>query len=148
MSGAGPGIRISIGAEVFSARLERALAPRSCACLEGLTPYRGKLIHARWSGEACWSPLASVWASRALLPTENATERPAPGQVLLFAGPQSEPEILITYGASRFACQAGPLAGNPVLTIEDHLSRLAELGREILWGGAMELRIDFSTERS
>lgn len=138
-------MRISIGAESFPARLERDLAPRSCARLEELTPYSGKIIHARWSGEACWSPLAGAWPAGAILPPENATSYPAPGQVLLFAGEQSEPELLIAYGPSHFASKAGSLAGNPVLTIEDRLPRLSELGREILWRGAMDLRVELQS---
>ena len=49
---------------------------------------------------------------------------PSPGQMLLFGGNLSEPELLIPYGPSRFASKAGLLAGNPVLTIEDRLTRL------------------------
>lgn len=104
-------------------------------------PYRGELIHARWSGEALWSPLAAVWPSGLLLPPESATGSPSPGQLLLFAGEGSEPEILIACGSCHFASGKGPLAGNPVLTIDDNLARLAELGRRILWHGAMELII-------
>lgn len=106
-------------------------------------PYYGKIIHAQWSGESCWSPLAAIWPPGSILPPENATGHPAPGEILLFAGDLSEPEILVAYGPSRFASKPGPLAGNPVLTIEDRLARLAELGREILWRGAMEFRIEF-----
>lgn len=108
-------------------------------------PYRGKLIHARWSGEACWSPLAAVWPSGSLLSPERATGNPTPGQILLFAGAQSEPEIFIAYGRTRFASEAGPLAGNPVLTIEEGLAQLVALGRAILWHGAMDFRINLST---
>ena len=74
--------------------------------------------------------------------TESATCHPQPGEVLLFAGPRSEPELLIVYGTTRFACQAGPLEGNPVLLIQNDLPQLVECGREILLHGAMELRIE------
>jgi hypothetical protein len=38
---------------------------------------------------------------------------------------------------------AGPLAGNPVLKIDDdQLDRLAEIGRSILWSGAKALHIE------
>jgi hypothetical protein len=139
-------VRITIGARIFCARLRRDLAPQSCACLEQLLPYRGKLIHARWSGESCWSPLAEVWHSGSIVAAENAVGDPAPGQILLYAGAISEPELLIPYGISRFACKDGPLAGNPVLTIEDGLSDLADLGCEILWHGAMDLRIEAAAQ--
>ncbi len=142
MSQIPPSARITIGTEFFQARFRRDVAPRSCARLEEVLPYHGKIIHARWSGESCWSPLAAVWPSGSILSPENATCHPAPGEVLLFAGELSEPELLIAYGPSHFASKAGPLAGNPVLTIEDRLSRLAELGHEVLWRGAMEFRIE------
>lgn len=105
-------------------------------------PYTGEVIHARWSGEAIWSPLSSVWPQGSVLPLESPTFAPSPGEILLFAGEQSEPELLIAYGPTRFACQAGPLTGNLVLTIDDRLPRLAELGREILWRGALRMRIE------
>jgi hypothetical protein len=135
---------LSIGPERFTARLRPDLAPRSCECLLGLLPYSRKLIHARWSGEALWSPLGDAFPKGLTLPAENAQAGPAPGEILLYAGSQSEPELLIPYGISRFACKAGPLQGNPVLIIEDRLPRLAEVGREILWQGARELHIEVS----
>ena len=137
-------LTLRIGTEPFKARLRRELAPRSCECLLGLLPYSGKLIQARWSGEAMWAPLAPVFPAGALLPPEHPLGEPGPGQVLLYAGALSEPELLIPYGTSRFACRAGPLQGEPVLSIEAGLDRLAGLGREVLWKGAMELRIEVS----
>ena len=59
----------------------------------------------------------------------------------MFAGEQSEPELLIAYGACRFACKSGALAGNPVLTIDDGLAQLAALGLRVLWRGATVLTI-------
>ena len=63
-------------------------------------------------------------------------------EVLVFAGEQSEPELRIAYGTTRFASKLGPLEGNVVLTIEHRYLRLAELEREILWRGALRLRIE------
>lgn len=137
-----PPIRVRIGASAFTARLRRDLAPRSCERLQSLLPYRGPLIHARWSGEACWAPLGEAWPADAALAPEQASSDPEPGQVLLFAGAISEPELLFPYGPCRFACRAGPLAGNPVLSLEDADGRLAEAGRDILWSGAAELCIE------
>lgn len=139
-----PSVRITIGAEDFPARLRRDLAPQSCSRLEALMPYRAKLIHARWSGESCWSPLATAWPAGSVFTPENATAYPTPGQVLLYAGELSEPELLIAYGPSKYASKAGALAGNPVLTIEDRLPQLAEIGSRILWCGSMEFCIDFA----
>ena len=105
-----------------------------------LLPYLRKVIHAR-SGEALWSPLGGAISSALSLPSESSTDEPRPGEILLYAGPISEPELLIVYGAARFACEAGRLEGNPVLAIEEGLDLLAKLGRDVLWRGAVELRI-------
>lgn len=86
-----------------------------------------------------WSPLISVWPREFTLASENATTTPAPGQILVFAGDLSEPELLVAYGTTRFACEAGSLAGNPIAEIENGHARLAELGRQVLWQGAVDL---------
>ncbi|GAA0707205.1 hypothetical protein GCM10009105_05800 [Dokdonella soli] len=77
-----------------------------------------------------------------MLRQENATSHPRPGQLLLYAGRQSEPEILVAYGETRFASKFGPLFGNPVLTILERLDELARIGRSILETGASTLRIE------
>jgi hypothetical protein len=138
-----PSVRITIAEESFRAQLQHHLAPQSCARLLDLLPYRGELMHARWSGEACWSPLSGAWPAPSILQPENAIGDPAPGEILLFAGDLSEPELLIPYGSCRFACLAGPLAGNPVLRIDDdQLARLAECGRSILRNSVVPLLIE------
>ena len=137
-------LALSIGNERFTARLQRDLAPRSCAYLLSLLPHRSQLIHARWSGEALWAPLADLVPSDLVLPRESATADPVPGQVLLYAGERSVPELYIAYGVNRFACKHGPLEGNLVITLDDKLQRLTELGLDVLWKGAMELRIEVS----
>jgi len=134
----------SIGSERFRARLRRDLAPLSCDYLLGLLPYVGQVIHARWSGEALWAPLAAVVPPDLTLPRESATADPTPGQVLLYAGERSVPELYIPYGVNRFACKHGSLEGNLVMSIEDGLERLAGIGPEVLWKGARELRIEVS----
>lgn len=106
-----------------------------------LLPYRGRVVHARWSGEAIWSPLQPSWPAESLLPEENAVAEPRPGQLLLYAGQHSEPELLIAYGETRFASRFGGLRGNPVLTIVERLDELARVGRSILENGASTIRI-------
>jgi Protein of unknown function (DUF3830) len=133
---------LELGTVRFVATLRCDLAPRSCAQLMKMLPYHGTVIHARWSGEALWSPLAAVWPAGLYLPQEHATGEPNAGTVLLYAGDLSEPELLIPYGTARFSSKAGLLEGNPVLTIDDPLRALAELGRGVLWTGAMPLRIE------
>lgn len=134
-------LELEIGGARFSATLRRDLAPHSCECLVNLLPYRGAVVHARWSGEAVWSPLAATWPAGRCLEPENATCDPKAGEVLLYAGDLSEPELLIAYGTARFAGNAGSLRGNPVLTIDDPLAALAGLGRSVLWKGATPLEI-------
>ena len=129
-------IRISAGGFVFQARLESAAAPRTCARFQSLLPYRQRLIHVRWSGEACWIPLGDLELG---LGPENATSYPAPGQILLYPGGISETEILLAYGAVAFASKAGPLAGNHFLSVTEGLEQLRPLGERTLWQGAQEI---------
>ena len=135
-------VRMTIAGESFDTELQENLAPRSCALLERLLPYRGKLIHAQWSGQACWSPLSGIWPAGSILASEDATSYPAPGHILIYGGELSEPELLVAYGPTRFASKAGPLAGNTVLVIDSGRERLADLGRRILWGGAVDLHLE------
>jgi hypothetical protein len=132
-------LRITAGPFSFLARLERGLAPLTCARFEAMLPYRERLIHVRWSGEACWIPLGTLDLE---LGHENPTSYPAPGQVLLYPGGVSETELLIAYGAVRFASKAGQLAGNHFLTIVDGLDQLRPLGEMTLWHGAQSIEFD------
>lgn len=132
-------VRLKAGPFQFRARLETHLAPLTCAFLERSLPFRQRIIHARWSGEACWVPMGFEPLD---VPWENATSYPAPGQVILYPGGFSETEFLLAYGAVRFASKLGQLAGNHFLTIIDGLDRLPDLGRLALWEGALDLVID------
>jgi Protein of unknown function (DUF3830) len=134
-----PDIRIAAGPYTFLARLERALAPRSCERFEALLPYRERIIHVRWSGEACWIPLGDFDFG---VGYENATSYPAPGQILLHPGGVSETEVLLAYGAVRFASKVGQLAGNHFLTIVEGLEQLRPLGELTLWQGAQDIRFE------
>jgi hypothetical protein len=130
---------ITIGEESFEARFEARAAPVTCARFRGLSPFQDRLIHVRWSGEACWIPMGERHLE---LVAENATSYPAPGQLLLYPGGISETEILIAYGPCRFASKAGQLAGNHFATITDGLDRLAAIGRSVLWEGAKPIRFE------
>ena len=130
-----PDVRITAGSFTFGAWWEAA-APRTVEKFRSLLPYRERIIHVRWSGEACWIPLGALDLG---LGYENATSYPAPGQVILYPGGVSETEILLAYGSVQFASKVGVLAGNHFLTITDGLERLAELGRGVLWGGALDI---------
>jgi len=56
-------------------------------------PYRQKIIHARWSGEACWVPLGECDLGVGF---EDATSVPQAGEILFYPGGYSETEILFT----------------------------------------------------
>jgi Protein of unknown function (DUF3830) len=132
-------VRVTIGQTQFRAHWERGLSPRTCAAFQSLLPYTQKVIHVRWSGEACWIPLGEFDLG---VGPENPTARPAPGQLLFYPGGISETEILLPYGESRFSSVAGELAGNRLLTITEGLDRLALLGKQILWNGSQEIRFE------
>lgn len=131
-------VAITIGKEVFRGRLRDDLAPRTCAAFRSLVPFVREVIHARWSGEACWVPLGDLDLGVGI---ESPTSCPAPGQLLYHPRGISESELLVPYGKTRFACEAGPLCGSPFLTIIDRLDRLAEIGAQSLWLGAQQLMI-------
>jgi hypothetical protein len=108
---------------------------------------RTRLIHVRWSGEATWVPLGDLDIGTGY---ENQTSHPAPGEVLIYAGNESECEILLPYGACDFSSRVGQLAGNHFASVVptdgegwDALrDRLRELGRRCLWEGAQETVIE------
>ncbi|HTQ33977.1 MAG TPA: DUF3830 family protein [Stellaceae bacterium] len=131
-----PDIRIIAGPYAFAADFDWAAAPKTCAWFESVLPYRERIIHVRWSGEACWIPLGELNPG---IGHESATSYPAPGQILFHPASISETEILLAYGACHFASKAGQLAGNPFLTIVEGLENLRPLGEMTLWRGAQEI---------
>lgn len=134
-------VRIRAGEFEFLARLERELAPQTCAYFEGLLPYSTKFIHVRWSGEACWIPLGGEAMG---FPFENATSYPSPGQMIFYPGGYSETEMLLAYGGVKFASKLGQLAGNHFLTITEGVEQLAPLGKRVLWHGAQDTMFELT----
>lgn len=129
-------IIIDIGGEFFPARFETKDAPKTVARFRELLPYQDRIIHVRWSGEACWIPMGDRELG---IGYENATSYPAPGQVIVHPGGMSETEILIAYGPCCFASKAGQLAGNHFLSITEGLDRLHRMGRAVLYEGAKDI---------
>jgi hypothetical protein len=129
-------IRIMAGQFRFMARFEAERAAQTCAKFKGMLPYRQRIIHVRWSGEGCWIPLGALDLG---LPYENQTSYPAPGEIILYPGGVSETEILLAYGAVRFASKVGQLAGNHFLTIVEGIEQLRPLGEWVLWHGARDI---------
>jgi hypothetical protein len=128
-------LEIVAGELRFVARLEEA-APETVAAFQRLLPLESRLIHARWSGEACWIPFGQLDVG---FGPENATSYPAPGQILFYPGGVSETEILFPYGPTAFASKAGALAGNHFATVLEGSDELGELGRRVLWEGAQPI---------
>src|ERR1700674_848756 len=129
-------IEINVAGLRFLARFETELAPKSCARFASMLPLKTLIIHARWSGEACWIPFGELDLD---LGYENHTSHPAPGQLLLYPGGISETEILFPYGATLFASKMGQLAGNHFATIYEGNEHLEDLGELVLRKGAQEI---------
>jgi hypothetical protein len=132
-------LEIEVSGARFEARLEEGAAPQTVAAFRRLLPLESKLIHARWSGEACWIPFGELNVG---IGPENATSYPNPGELLLYPGGVSETEILLPSGPTHFASKAGVLAGNHFATIVKGTEQLRELGPLVLWQGAQSIRFD------
>ena len=132
-------VRIAIGGLQFTARLEHSLSPITCRKFSSTLPFRGKLVQARWSGEAAWIPLGSM--DLGVVP-ESMTSTPEPGEILFHPADHSECEILFPYGKCTFRCKDGELSGNRFLTIVEGGEQLAKVGELVLWKGSQD--IEFS----
>ncbi|MDB5774102.1 MAG: hypothetical protein JWP38_235 [Herbaspirillum sp.] len=133
-------LKITSGDHVFIAETHPE-APQTVQAFLKLLPYRQKLIHVRWSGEACWIPLGEFRLERDGKPVgfENHTSHPSAGDILFYPGGYSETEIIFAYGSCSFASKMGPLAGNHFLTVVEGKEHLRELGRKVLWEGAQDV---------
>lgn len=133
-------IRITAAGLVFEAETHPNASETVNAFL-ALLPYRQKLIHVRWSGEACWVPLGEFRLENGdrAVGFENHTRHPSRGDILFYPGGYSETEIILAYGACSFASKMGPLAGNHFLTIVTGLEQLPALGNKVLWEGAQDV---------
>jgi len=130
-----PKLRITAGGHQFVA-VTHSDAPLTVAAFEKLLPYRQKVIHVRWSGEAVWVPLGEFKLGVGF---ENHTSHPSVGDILFYPGGYSETEILIAYGSCSFASKMGQLAGNHFLTIVEGREKLREVGVKTLWEGAQDI---------
>jgi hypothetical protein len=131
-------LKITIGGIPFVAKLLEDEAPETCRAMIAALPIEGRVIQARWSGEAAWLPMDGLGIE---VPLENATSHPSRGDLLYYPGGISEKELLIPYGSACFGSRVGQLHGNHFATIVEGAERLGEMGRKVLWEGAQEIRI-------
>jgi hypothetical protein len=132
---------IKIENESFTAQFHEDKAPITVNALRRLLPYKSKVIHARFSGEAIWVPLPADFSLDVKL--EAQTSYPSKGEILYYPGFVSEKEILISYGSAIFSSKVGMLPGNHFATIENKdLRRLAAIGQKILWEGAKTITFE------
>ncbi|MCX7275433.1 MAG: DUF3830 family protein [Burkholderiales bacterium] len=136
-------LRITAGGHTFIAETNPD-APITVAAFMKLLPYRQKLIHVRWSGEACWIPLGDWHLEHEGKPVgfENHTSHPSVGDVLFYPGGYSETEFLIAYGSCCFASKLGQLAGNHFMTVVEGKENLRALGVKTLWEGAQDVLVE------
>ncbi|MGE0554450.1 MAG: DUF3830 family protein [Gemmatimonadales bacterium] len=134
-------LAVRVGPISFAATLETERAPQTTAAFLARLPFEGRLVQARWSGEAGWVPLADYDLG---VGYENATSHPAPGHVLWHPPGLSEAELLVPYGSACFSSRVGQLAGNHFLTILDAGGELTEVGRRLLWDGAQPIRFELA----
>lgn len=132
-------IKITIGKFEFNAKMHLDEAPETCRLLLEKMPITGKVIQARWSGEAAWLQMDPYGIEA---PQENATSYPGSGQILYYPGGVSEKEILIPYGSACFASKFGLLPGNHFATVIEGNELLEIMGEKVLWDGAQSIRIE------
>jgi hypothetical protein len=128
-------VDITAGRFSFVASFEEA-APRTVTWFRSRLPFRSRVIHARWSGEAVWIPLGDLESG---LDFENHTRFPSRGDLLFYPGGISETELLFAYGSAAFASKMSELAGNHFLTVIEGAEQLTEFGTHVLWNGAQDI---------
>jgi hypothetical protein len=134
-------VNVIAGPYTFKGHFELERAPKTCAAFLRHMPFKNKIIHVRWSGEAVWSPLGELDFGVGF---ENNTCYPSPGQLVLYPGGVSETELLLAYGNVSFASKAGPLSGNHFLTLTSGLENIYKLGRQVLWEGAQDFLVELA----
>ena len=131
-------IKITIGEYEFIGKLETEKAPNTVKYFLNLLPFKKKVIHVKWSGEAFWIPLGENLG----LDFENHTSHLSPGEIIIYPGGYSEAELLIPYGATDFSSKVGQLAGNHFITIIEGNENLKTIGEKILWEGAQSINFE------
>ncbi len=127
----------------FVARLEEEKSPETCKWLLEQLPWKVDMRHVSWSGNACFVRLGGLAHK---LPFENPVRVPSKGEVLVYPGNipylQMGGEFFMAWGPCSFACQAGNLVGNHVLTITQGMERLEEYGRVVHLQGMQSMTVE------
>lgn len=134
-------LTVKAGEFTFGGHLESDAAPQTVAAFRKLLPYKGQIVHVRWSGEGVWVPLGDTDFG---VGYENHTSHPAPGHIILYPGGISETEILLAYGGIDFSSKMGQLAGNHFITLTSGLENLMALGNSVLWNGAHDISFELA----
>lgn len=132
---------VKAGGFTFGGHFEDVDAPKTCAMFRKLLPYKGQIVHVRWSGEGVWIPLGDEDFG---VDYENHTSHPAPGHIVLYPGGISETEILLAYGGVDFSSKMGQLAANHFITLTSGLENLKTLGNAVLWEGAKDISFELA----
>lgn len=122
----------------LSGELLHDKAPGTCAWFLARLPFEVRVVQAAWSGMAVFADLAGAGRD---VPFENITSYPAAGCVLMYPGNAqgNAGEIYIPYGANRFACPIGQIAGSHFLTLDASAETMRDFGHMIRHGGAQNL---------
>ena len=134
-----PKVKLRVGDIAIAGVMEHERSPQSCALFLEKLPYYGDLLHVRWSGEGVYMPFREPGLSELDQRGERRIHHPTPGEVILYPGPESPGEVLISYGGVAFASAYGSLAGAHIITLECDREVLEELGRRALWDGAQKV---------
>jgi hypothetical protein len=135
-------VTIAIGDQSFEATLLDDEAPASVEQFLDLLPLETTVKHVRWSGYAVFvEDFGDDPPDMTHLPRENFCVYPSCGDVLLYPGYESTPEILIACGSTGFRSPAGELAGNHIAVVDESRETLSELEVDVLENGTKEITI-------
>lgn len=122
----------------LSGKLLRDKAPETCRWFLARLPFEVRVVQAAWSGMAVFADLGGAGRD---VPFENITSYPAAGAVLMYPGNAqgNAGEIYIPYGANKFACPIGQIAGSHFLTLDASAETLRDFGQTVRYSGAQDL---------
>jgi uncharacterized protein DUF3830 len=142
-------LRLSLAGASFDAVLLEREAPRTCQALVELLPFAGELWHSHFIGPALTSPL-----TLGPLAPENPYSLSIPAgsilvdirqQPVVFEGKILPRELVVVYGTgARMLNWSGFSPANLVGKIDGDLTRLAEVGHRVQYGGVSTVQVTLS----